>query len=333
MEDAMRYVISGILGLVLALNSWARVHPEPAIQQDNSSRPLHRATPHEGNYARLTKAIGVAVDSTANGIVIAEVFVNMPAYSAGLCKGDKLIAVNNKPVTTLLVARTLTQNIKSPFVMVDVIRRDMRISRHVEVADGVPQTIGAYKDGATLSLAFHALSSSTLEQLEQLAATFPSNTIDTVILNLSSSATGPVEIAQQIAQTLVGSHKDAAATMKIIVLQHDASSIAQSALARIIVQQQGAEVWGATASAPQSMDMSGAQTRSSGAAIHRLNEERSMDAAPMQWNMAAFRERYPVPNERAQQHPMLLAHASVAPLAWGIHGDAYTAIQKVRSAL
>lgn len=329
----MRYIISGILGLALALNSWARVHPEPTIQQDNSTRPLHRATPHEGSATRLAKSIGIAVDSSVNGIVIAEVYVNMPAYSAGLCKGDKLIAVNNKPATSLIVARALTQNIKSPYVMVDVVRQDMRISRRVEVSDGLPQTIGAYKDGATLSLAFSTLSSNTLEQLEQLSASFPAHSIDTVILDLTSTANGPVEVAQQIAQTLFGSRQRTASSMKIIVLQHNPASPAQATLARVLSQRQDAEVWGASESTSQPADMSGAQMFSSQMSKRNLMEEPRMSAAPVQWNMADFRERFPLPDPRAQHHPMVSAYASVAPLVWGIHGEAYAAMQRVRATI
>lgn len=328
----MRFFIGGILGLISAVSVWASESPRSWGQSD-SIKTLHQAsTPHEQD-ARFTRAIGITLDSTSNGIIISEVFLGMPAYSAGLCKGDKLLAVNHRPIASLINAISLTQNIKADFVMVDVQRNDMRICRRVGVQDGRPQFIGAYQDGRTLSLAISLFANNSAEQFSDIVKHYSPSELDTVILDLRTNAGGSRYEAQKIARLLGGSQNRRDQDIKIIVLQSETAPAAVSALAEMLIQQREAEVWGKSPHASTAPDVSGPNAAQTASMQPELPVTATASSAPVQWNMADFRERHPIPSSKAQQHPMMLAHNNIAPLVWGINGNAFAAMNLVRASL
>lgn len=314
----MRYFIIAVLGLAFLLGtSEAQQHDRPQVSISVN------------NDVYLTRSIGVAFDSTDNGIVITEVFLHMPAYSAGLCKGDRLLAINQKPVSSLSAARRLTQNVTAPALMVDVQRRDMRVCRRVEVADGRPQCIGAYQDGRTIAFAVSQFSNGASEQFVDIASRYVPTDIDTIVVDMRENAGGLSVEAQKIARILSGSRaKDA----KIIVLQSPLASEAAREMADLLVRQREAEVWGTSRAASTILDASGSHT----VGMYQAQRAVAMPAynrlssAPVQWNMAAFRKLYPQPARDAAAHQMLALNSGVAPLAWGINGNAWAALETVR---
>ena len=328
----MRFFIGGILGLVSVLSAWASESPRPWGQPDTVKTLNQASMPHEHD-ARFTRAIGITLDSTTNGIIISEVFVGMPAYSAGLCKGDRLLAINHRPIASLISAIALTQNIKADHVMLDVQRNDMRICRRVGVQDGRPQFIGVYRDGRTLSLAISLFASNSAEQFTDIVKHYSPSDLDTIILDMRANAGGSRYEAQKIARLLGGSQNRRDQDVKIILLQSEIAPSAVSALADMLVQQRDAEVWGKSPRATTAPDMSGPSVAYSGSLQPELPELATPASAPVQWNMADFRERHPVPSTKAQLHPMMMAHNGIAPLVWGINGNAFAAMNLVRSSL
>jgi len=326
----MRFFIGGILGLLGAISAWATESPRSWGLPD-SMKTLNQASMPHDNDARFTRAIGISLDSAYNGIVITEVFLGMPAFSAGLCKGDKLVAINNRPIATLLSAIAQTQNIKADFIMIDVERKDMRICRRVEVQDGRPQFIGSYKDGRTLSLAISVFGNNAAEQVSEIVKLYAPSDLDTVIFDLRDNEGGSRYEAQKIARLLGGSQNRSDHNVKFIVLQREQSSSAVSALADMLVQQHEAEVWGKTAGASTAPDVRGPNATMRGTMLPNLPALESASAAPVQWNMADFRERHPLPTIQAQEHPMMMEHNNIAPLVWGINGNAFAALDLVRS--
>ena len=302
MEVAMRYVITGILGLVLGISTLAaQTSSTPLDARDNNTSSIH---PMHHDAARLSRAIGVVLDSTASGIIITNVFVSMPAFEAGICRGDVLLSINKQPVTSLQQAVQQTQRVSVDVVMLDVQRRDMRICRRVDVRDGRAQHIGAYKDGRTLALAISRFADGTSDELLDLTKRFTPSDLDTVILDMRATAGGSRYEAQKIARMLSGSQNRGGSEFKVIILHEGTSPSAVHALSDMLIQQRDAEIWKA--------DLS------------------DMDTAPVHWNMADFRERYPEPSPTAMQHPLLMAHNNAAPIAWGINGNAWAAMERVR---
>jgi len=326
----MRFFIRGILGLISAVSVWASESPYQWGQPDSIKTLNQASLPHHGD-ARFTRAIGVSLDSSTHGIIISEVFLGMPAYSAGLCKGDKLIAINHRPIASLIAAIALTQNIKADFVMIDVQRKDMRICRRVEVQDGRAQFIGAYQDGRTLSLAISQFATNSAEQFSDIVKHYSPSDLDTVILDLRNNAGGSHYEAQKIARLLGGSENRRDQDIKIIVLQNEFAPSAVSALAEMLGQQREAEVWGKTPRASIAPDVSGPKVEMTERMQPDLPVVVAASSAPVQWNIADFRERHPVPSITAQQHPMILAHNNIASLVWGINGNAFAAMNLVRS--
>ncbi len=326
----MRFFIGGILGLFSALSVWASESPRYWGQSD-SMKTLNQAAKANEQDARFTRAIGIILDSTNNGIIISEVFLDMPAYSAGLCKGDKLLAINHRPIASLITAVALTQNIKADFVMVDVQRNDMRICRRVEVQDGRPQFIGAYRDGRTLSLAVSLFANNTAEQFTDIVKHYSPSELDTLILDLRTTVGGSRHEAQKIARLLGGSQNRRDHDIKIIVLQNEFAPSAVSALAEMLTHQREAEVWGKTPRTSIAPDVSGPNAETTESTQPELPVVAAASSAPVQWNIADFRERHPVPSAKAQQHPMMLAHNNIAPLVWGINGNAFAAMNLVRA--
>lgn len=317
----MRYFIIAVLGLAFSLGTAAaQQHDRPQV-----------SIPSDADVY-FTRSIGVAFDSTENGIVISEVYLHMPAYSAGLCKGDRLLAINHKPVTSMSAAQRLTQNIAAPSIMVDFQRRDMRVCRRVNVADGRPQHVGSFKDGRSVAFAIGQFANGTSEQFMDVASTYSPNDIDTIILDMRETAGGVSDEAQKIARMLSGSRSYDAQDVKVIVLQSPMASEVAREMADLLVKQRDAEVWGVARNASIINDASGIRA----VGLYQARRAVAMPAythlstAPVQWNMAAFRKLYPQPERNAAAHQMLALNSGVAPLAWGINGNAWTALETVR---
>lgn len=327
----MRYFISGMLSLAWAVSAFASQPPTIRTEQDERST-LQRVSMDHEHDAKLSRALGIRLDSTTNGIIITEVFVAMPAYSAGLCKGDKLVAINHRPVSTLNAAVQQTQNVKSSYVMVDVQRKDMRICRRVEVQDGHAQYVGSYRQGRTIALAINRFGPGVSDQFMEIVKVFSPSDIDTMIIDLRDNTGGSRYEAQTIARLLGGSQNRHEQNLHVIILQQPTASSASNALADILVQQRDAEVWGKAPSTTIFNEASGSsdvqqQLRP------QLPESLSVAEAPVQWNMAAFRERHPYPNDMASHHQMMVSNKGLAPIVWGINGNAYAALELVRSVL
>jgi hypothetical protein len=331
MEVAMRYVITGIIGLVLSFSTaGAQTSRTPLEARDNNTSPA--ATQLDATMLR--RSIGVVLDSSEGGIVITNVYVSMPAYNAGLCKGDRLLSINRRPVTSLRQAVEQTQNIPMNVIMLDVQRRDMRICRRVDVRDGRPQHIGSYKDGRTLALAITRFADGTSDELFDLTKRFTPGDLDTVILDMRNNSGGSRYEAQKIARMLSGSQHSGRNDLKVIILRESTSSSAVDALADIMVQQRDAEIWASGLNTTMHIDPS-----ISGIADQQQQKMRElptlasdMESAPVHWNMADFRERYPEPSPAATMHPLMMAHTNAPPIAWGINGNAWAAMERVRGA-
>ncbi len=326
----MRYVITGIIGLVLSFNTGAAQTSRTPLEERDSNTPT--VTAGRQDAALLRRSIGVVLDSSEGGIVITNVYVSMPAYHAGLCKGDKLLSINQRPVTTLRQAVEQTQNIPTNVIMLDVQRRDMRICRRVDVRDGRPQHIGSYKDGRTLALAINRFADGASDELLDLTDRFTPSDLDTMILDMRGNEGGSRYEAQKIAQILSGSQARGRNEFTMIILREDIAPSAVHALSSSLVQERNAEVWKAGPTADSPMDP--VQNDLAGQFKQPLRElpasVSEMESAPVHWNMADFRERYPEPSPSALRHPMLMAHTNAAPIAWGINGSAWAAMERVR---
>lgn len=328
----MRYFIGGIIGLACAASAIASQPPAERGVQDERSI-LHRVSMAHDHDSKLTRALGVRLDSTTNGIIISEVFVSMPAYSAGLCKGDKLLAINHRPVSSLAAAVQQTQNISADHVMLDVQRKDMRICRRVEVQDGHAQYIGSFKHNRTLALSISQFAPETSEQLMEIFKLYSPSDIDTMILDLRDNRGGSRYEAQSIARLLGGSQDRNRPALKMIILQSDIETSAAQSLADMLVQQRDADIWGRSASASIMNDVSGQPIARDLPASHIPEVAPAATEAPVQWNMAAFRESYPTPTTAAAAHPMIAHSQDIAPIVWGINGNAYAALTLVKSVL
>lgn len=328
----MRYFISGILSFAWAVSAFASQPPTIRSEQDERST-LQRVSMDHDLDAKLSRALGIRLDSTTNGIIITEVFVAMPAYSAGLCKGDRLLAVNHRPVSTLNGAVQQTQNIKNNHVMVDVQRNDMRICRRVDVQDGQAQYVGSYKHGRTLALAISRFGPGVSDQFMEIAKLYTPSDIDTMIIDLRDNAGGSRYEAQTIARLLGGTQNRHERSLNVIILQQATAPSAANALADMLVQQRDAEVWGKAPNTGSFNEASGATNGKEHPMLPQLSEGVAAAEAPVQWNMASFREQYPYPDGMASNHQMMVMHKGLAPIVWGINGTAFSALQLVRSVL
>ncbi len=328
----MRYFISGMLSFAWAVSAFASQPPTIRSEQDERST-LQRVSMDHEHDAKLSRALGIRLDSTSNGIIISEVFVTMPAYSAGLCRGDKLLAINHRPVSTLNAAVQQTQNIKNNYVMVDVQRKDMRICRRVEVQDGHAQYVGSYKHGRTLALAINQFGPGVSDQFMEIARVYTPSDIDTMIIDLRSNTGGSRYEAQTIARLLGGSQSRHEQNLHVIILQQPTAPSAVHALADMLVQQREAEVWGKAANTSVFNEASGASDGQLRTMLPHLTEDVAVSEAPVQWNIASFRKQYPHPNGMASNHQMMVANKGLAPIVWGINGNAFAALQLVKSVL
>jgi len=321
----MRYVIIGIIGLVLSLSTGAaQTSRTPLEVRDNS-------TATQLNTTVLRRSIGVVLDSSEAGIVITNVYVSMPAFRAGLCKGDRLLSINKRPVTSLRQAVEQTQNIPMNVIMLDVQRRDMRICRRVDVRDGRPQHIGSYHDGRTLALAISRFADGSADEILDLTKRFTHGDLDTVILDMRNNAGGSRYEAQKIGRMLSGSQHSGRSDLKVIILRESTSSSAVDALADIMVQERDAEIWASGLNTTIHIDANISGIADQQQKMRELSTPTSeMESAPVQWNMADFRERFPEPSPAAMRHPLLVAHTNAPQIAWGINGNAFAAMERVR---
>jgi hypothetical protein len=207
----------------------------------------------------------------------------------------------------------------------------MRICRRVEVSDGYSNNIGMHKDRGMLAFSFSSFADGTADALRDLAQQYVPASIDTIILDMRNCSGGSYIEAQKVARLLNSSQSSNSEQAKIIILARGSSDQLQTNLSSILERERNAEVWHSVAdghNATESMDPLYGTVKK--AVTLRASSSPAMEVAPVHWNMADFRERYPEPIEAARTHPMLLAHASIAPLAWGINGNAWDAVGRIR---
>lgn len=290
---------------------------------------VHKPTATEQYENRLVRALGIECESRPEGIVITDVYVTMPAYAAGLCSGDVLLAIDKTPITTQQQAIERTRNIRAAFVMVDLLRRDMRISRRVEVADGRRQLLGVARTDDAAALSFRSLGASVLAELAQVGSTLQRNAPKCLVVDLRQTSTegGSGTSVQEIEQSL-RKIIDAVPDLQLIVLRSDALDGPARELASVLLASSGARVHNASSGAFMRRDAgrAGRADRAPGLAAPFPAGTSAIPTAPVQWNMADFRSHYPVPDPAAMMHPMMSEHAGMAPLAWGLNGTAWEAL-------
>ncbi|HBB26717.1 MAG TPA: hypothetical protein DCZ59_10665 [Bacteroidetes bacterium] len=283
----------------------------------------------EQNDNRLVRALGIECEARPEGIVITDVYVTMPAYSAGLCIGDILLAIDQRPITTQQQANDRTRNIRAAHVMVDLQRRDMRISRRVEVADGHRQMLGFASNDDVVALSFRSLDASVLSELAQVGFTLQRNAPKCLVVDLrrvaaASDAAGSVQEIEQTLRKIIGADPD----LQLIVLRSDVLDGPARELASVLLASSGARMHNASGGTFIRRDV-GRPGRSDGARAAAALPAVSPSAtpvAPVQWNMADFRSHYPAPDPVAMMHPMMSEHAGMAPIAWGLNGTAWEAL-------
>lgn len=332
----MRSFISGILTIVLAtIGAAAQSGP----QQHQHDIPGGNAGPsHTFDEPMLAASLGIVLTPSPEGIIISEVIVSMPAYAAGLCAGDVLLAVNRQPVTSVEQAIDLTRNIPARYVMVELQRRDMHISRRVDVADGRAGTIGLARDGNAVAVTFRRLGTAAMNEINALIKTLTADVPDTIILDLRNNPEGVSEAAREIGRALAA-FVDAATTrrdeLQLILLRPDDLNSATTVLADALTRDDRTVVL--TVSNAPMIRRDARRTSMGGTTLAQLNRTAPhatmTTQAPVYWSMAEFRSLYPAPDRRALQHPLMAFAPEIAPLAWGINGTAWEALNIARSML
>ncbi|MBU3679028.1 MAG: PDZ domain-containing protein [Candidatus Kapabacteria bacterium] len=333
----MRSFIGGIVGLALATSGLFAQTTSSAGQQNSENilaGPSARPSAHKST---LTRALGIIVDSSDAGVVITEVSATMPAYEAGLCRGDILLAVDRRPVTSVAQATALTRNLAVAYVMVDFQRRDMRISRRVYVADGRRETIGTARDGRAAAIALRQVSSETIEEVEAFANNATQRATDTIIIDLRGNPEGSHTLSRDVAQRIarLGSQSEQrnGNGRQLIVLTAQTPSEIARVMTSILADEGLAEVITEVATSMISRDIGQSAVTGPVASFTRREVTRSSAAAqaPVYWSMAQFRERYPQPQRQAMLHPMMAAMPAAASIAWGLNGQAWDALESVRT--
>ena len=333
----MRSFIGGVIGLALATSGLLAQTTSPAGQQ-NSENTLAGPTAKPAAFeSKLTRALGIIVDSSDAGIVITEVSVTMPAFEAGLCRGDILLSVDRRPVTTVAQATALTRNLASAYVMVDLQRRDMRISRRVYVADGRRETIGTARDGRAAAIALRQVSPGTIEEVEAFANDVAMRATDTIVIDLRNNPEGSHSLSRDIAQRIARLGSQSAQQngngRQLIVLTDQTPGEISRVMTSILADEGLAEVITEVAASMISRDIGQTAVTGPTAAFTRREVTRSSSIAqaPVHWSMAQFRERYPQPQRQAMLHPMMATMPAAASIVWGIHGQAWDALERVRT--
>ncbi|MFM8772218.1 MAG: PDZ domain-containing protein [Candidatus Kapaibacterium sp.] len=332
----MRSFIGGIIGLALATSGVLAQTTAPVGQQ-NSENTLVGPSARPAQWeSKLTRALGIIVDSSDAGIVITEVSATMPAYEAGLCRGDILLSIDRHPISTVAQATALTRNLASAYVMVDLQRRDMRISRRVYVADGRRETIGTARDGRAAAISLRQVSTATIEEVEAFANNVGQRVTDTIIIDLRCNPEGSQLLSRDVAQRIarLGSlpNQQSGSGCQLIVLTAQMPGEISRIMTSILADEGLAEVVTEVAASMISRDIG--QTAVAGPAAFTKREVVRTSAiaqAPVYWSMAQFRERYPQPQRQAMLHPMMAAMPAAAPLAWGANGQAWDALESVRT--
>lgn len=336
----MRAFIGGIAGSIIGLaltTSGLAAQTQTTSQQDSDNTLAGPSTAPAAWESKLTRALGIIVDSSDAGIVITEISATMPAYEAGLCRGDILLSVDRRPVTTVAQATALTRNLASAYVMVDLQRRDMRISRRVYVADGRRETIGSARDGSAAAISLRQVLPGTIEEVEAFANDVAQRATDTIIIDLRSNPEGSKLISRDVALRIarLGSQptqNNSNGRQLIVLTAHTPGEITR-AMTSILADEGLADV--ITEMSASMINRDFGQTAIAGPATAYTRREvirtSAIEKAPVYWSMAQFRERYPQPQRQAMLHPMMEAMPAAAPLAWGIHGQAWDALERVRS--
>lgn len=334
----MRSFISGILTIVLVTIGVA-AQTGPQQLQHQYDIPGGNAGPSRtSDEPMLVRSLGIVLTPSPEGIVISEVFVSMPAYAAGLCAGDILLAVNSLPVTSVEQAIELTRNIPARNVMVDLQRRDMHISRRVDVADGRANNIGLARDGNTVAVTFRRLGTAATNEINAIARVLSTDVPDTMILDLRNDPEGSTNAAQEIARILAAvmdAPRNQRDQMRLVLLRPDDLNSVATALADALTRDGKAIILPVT-NAP--MIRRDARSTPVGNTMMSIPNRQAWLAAfttqaPVYWNMAEFRTLYPAPDRKALQHPMMAHAPGIAPLAWGINGTAWEALNIARSML
>lgn len=334
----MRSFIRGILTIVLAAIGVA-AQTGPQQQQQERDLPGSTVGPTRTSDEPVqVRSLGIVLTPSPEGIVISEVFVSMPAYAAGLCVGDLLMAVNRQPVTSVEQAVELTRNIPEPYVMVELQRRDMHISRRVDVADGLAGSIGLARDGTTVAVTFRRLGTAAISEIKALATALAAEVPDTMILDLRNDPDGSAHAAQEVVRALesiIEASRSQHDQIQLVLLRPDDLNASANVLADALTNN-GQTIVLSVTNAP--MLRRDARNSVVGATMVSHPNRPALvsalrDQAPVYWNMAEFRSRYPAPDRHALQHPMLAYAPGIAPLAWGINGTAWEALNIARSML
>ncbi|MEY3386816.1 MAG: hypothetical protein RIR53_1627 [Bacteroidota bacterium] len=317
----MRRIIIGVLGLFL---------PFQFLTAQPRTGPV--AGPECGD-APLRRALGLLFDSTSQGIVVVEVFENMPAYAAGICRGDILLAIDHQPILSLMQAVRQTHDIKAEFVMLDVQRRDMHICRRIGVHDGAPMQAACIRSGGAMAIAIRRVDHTLPEHLAKVLKHSSSHSVDTMIMDLrrwrsnqSEADVRPIELLLALLR------RDVDKAVHVVILPPVDQADPSWRMAQRLAEQCAAELW----DEPVDAQTSQVAAPTFGFVYGNTGQRRapamvpSVQQAPVHWNMADFRTRFPVPSDRAMSHPMMSQHSGMAPIAWGLAGDAWNAIEHVR---
>jgi hypothetical protein len=304
----------------------------PASDEEHDRLVTGRPLDIQLTGAVIIQPLGFAVDSTPQGLVITEVFVQLPAYNAGICRGDRLISMDHKLITTVSQAKEALKTSTNADVMVDVLRGDMRICRRVERSDGPIRQVGTAVEGRLGCVAFQGFTTGTPEELDQQLIRVLQRLPDTIIVDLRNNPDGSVIVADQVARSITSSIQQHSQPVRIILLRHHGASDASHVLSRNLVQHCSAEIV---------MPMSNEGRNRSAASLPTHAPWTLSDVgsqlvrqpahAPIHWNMAEFRHRYPEPSGEAIHHGLFVAHPDIAPIAWGINGVAWDGLNIVRS--
>ncbi len=334
----MHTFICGILAIVFAA---VAVLAQTGPQQQRHHHDLtggNDGAPGTSDEPMLVRSLGIVLTSSPEGIVISEVLVSMPAFAAGLCVGDILQAVNRQPVTSVEQAIDMTRNIQDRFVMVELQRRDMHISRRVDVADGHAESIGMARDGNTVAVTFRRLASAGTNQIRAFARALATEVPDTLVLDLRNNPAGSADAAQQIARalsSLLSTSRNEHGAMQLVLLRPDELNAVATGLADALNRDGTSIILTATNAPLIRRDASGSQAGNT-PLVHQDRPFRSVSItaqAPVHWSIAEFRALYPAPDRKAMQHPLMAYAPGIAPLAWGINGTAWEALNIARSML
>lgn len=332
----MRSFIRGILTIVLAtIGAAAQTGPQ---QQQRDLPGINAGPSRMPDETTLVRSLGIVLTSSPEGVVITEVFVSMPAYAAGLCAGDVLTAVNRQPVTSVEQAIDLTRNIPARYVMVELQRRDMHISRKVDVADGWAGGIGHARDGNTVAVTFRHLGTAAMNETSALVTALVAEVPDTMILDLRNDPQGSAHAAREVARalgTIMHASNHGHDQMQLVLLRPDDLNSVATELADALTRD-GKTIVLSVTNAPMLRRIA-PNSGVGGTMISLHNRPVAVSSytaqAPVYWNMAEFRSRYPAPDRQALQHPMMSYAPGIAPLAWGINGTAWEALNIARSLL